>query len=420
MTSLRHLTGNAAVYIGANILNAAIPFLLLPVLTRVLSPADYGTVAMFGIVVSILSAFTGVSVHGVVAVRYFQLNAANHRRYVGACLAILVASTMVVLTAVALLHRWLVALTGVPLDWWIIAVLVSAAQVVVSIRLSLWQVQRKAMKYGGFQISQSVGNAGLTLLFVLAFGWSWEGRVGAMSIATGCAALAAIALLMINQEFTARFDRTHIRDALKFGVPLIPHTLGGFLMTAVDRFMITNMLDIGQAGIYMVGMQIGMVLGLLTDSFNRAYAPWLMEKLQGNDLDVDKKIVKGTYFYFFCVMLLAIGIGNLAPSLFSLLVGEKFRAAADVTVYIALGYAFGGMYYMVTNYVFYYGSTARLALITLGSGILNIIFNYYLIKANGYVGAAQAFMLAQAFSFLGTWYLAATARKMPWLTFALK
>lgn len=54
----RKLFGNAAIYLGANILNAGIPFLLLPILTRVLTPADYGIVAMFSVVVSILGAFT--------------------------------------------------------------------------------------------------------------------------------------------------------------------------------------------------------------------------------------------------------------------------------------------------------------------------------------------------------------------------
>ena len=66
------LFGNAAIYLGANILNAGIPFLLLPILTRVLTPADYGTVAMFGIVLSVLGAFTGLSVHGAIGVRYFS------------------------------------------------------------------------------------------------------------------------------------------------------------------------------------------------------------------------------------------------------------------------------------------------------------------------------------------------------------
>ena len=35
------------IYLVSNVLNAAIPFALLPVLTRVLDPSEYGQVAMF-------------------------------------------------------------------------------------------------------------------------------------------------------------------------------------------------------------------------------------------------------------------------------------------------------------------------------------------------------------------------------------
>ena len=45
--SWRGLVGNAAIYTLANVTNSAIPFLLLPVLTRVLSPEEYGLVTIF-------------------------------------------------------------------------------------------------------------------------------------------------------------------------------------------------------------------------------------------------------------------------------------------------------------------------------------------------------------------------------------
>ena len=93
MSDSRKLVSNTAIYFGANILNAAIPFFLLPILTRVLSPADYGTIAMFGICLSIISAFTGLSVHGAIGVRYFQLNKEELAEYVVTCMGILVVST---------------------------------------------------------------------------------------------------------------------------------------------------------------------------------------------------------------------------------------------------------------------------------------------------------------------------------------
>ena len=41
------LLRNSTIYLTSNILNALVPFLLLPVLTRYLTPDEYGQIAMF-------------------------------------------------------------------------------------------------------------------------------------------------------------------------------------------------------------------------------------------------------------------------------------------------------------------------------------------------------------------------------------
>ncbi|WP_050756126.1 lipopolysaccharide biosynthesis protein [Nitrococcus mobilis] len=410
----RGLLGATGIYVIGNILNAAIPFFLLPVLTRVLSPEEYGTVAMFTLVIGIMGAFTGLSVHGAISVRYFQLNERAIARYVGTCLAILAVSTVFILATAALTRPWLEAFTHVPGDWLMIAVLVSAAQFVVNIRLSLWQVKRQPIAYGLFQVSQSVLNASLSLLLVLGTTMAWQGRALGQALAAGGFMLIGLLLLWRNGEVSSPTSKDDARDALRFGVPLIPHALGGLMIVTVDRFMISNMLDVDRTGIYMVALQFGMVLGLIADSFNRAYAPWLMGALVNEDPVRDHKIVRGTYLYFAIASVAALAMAGMAPFVLTILAGEQFQQAADVVPYIAFGYAFCGMYYMVTNYIFFSGKTAYLAMNTFITGLFNVLATYFLIKMNGLVGAAQAFMLSQAFLFLGTWWIACRVRPMPW------
>lgn len=62
----------SAVYLFSNILNAAIPFALLPILTRYLSPAEYGEVAMFNTLLGALGAFVGLNVVGAAGRKYFD------------------------------------------------------------------------------------------------------------------------------------------------------------------------------------------------------------------------------------------------------------------------------------------------------------------------------------------------------------
>lgn len=410
------LFGNAAIYLAANILNAGIPFLLLPILTRVLTPADYGTVAMFGIVLSVLGAFTGLSVHGAIGVRYFQLEKKALAEYVGACIGILVISTAIIFLLVSVFGEWLVKLSGVPLDWILIAVVLSGFQFLGNIRLSLWQVLGEAKKYGAFQITQSLLNASVSLMLILMLGMAWEGR--ALGQAVAIMLFGIIALWWLTKEDLLRLSsdwRAHSRDALKFGVPLIPHVIGGLLIVAADRFIIVRLLDVAHAGIYMVALQVGQVLAIVTQSFNNAYAPWLMKNLSKSTEVLRIKIVRGTYLYFVVALAVAIVFGLLAPIFLSFLVGESFRTAGELVIYIALGYALGGCYYMVTNYIFFESKTKILAYVTFVSGLINIPLMFILIERNGIAGAGQAFVLTNAISFIGTWWLAQKVHPMPWL-----
>ena len=411
----KKLLGSVGIYLGANILNAAVPFLLMPVLTRVLSPADYGLIAMFGIVLSIVGALTGLSVHGAISVRYFQLEQGPLSQYIGACLAILVASTTVVSLLAVLFGDKIVSLTGLPADWLLVAVLISGLQFLINIRLVLYQVTGKAIRYGALQISQTMLNAAISLVLILAAGMAWEGRVIGQAVAV--VAIGAVALWSL---WCGGFIRRPVelaptvRDALKFGLPLVPHTLGALLIVTVDRFVIVEMLGMASAGIYMVALQIGQVVGLLTESFNKAYAPWLMRKLADRETVPRLAIVRGTYAYFVALMLIAAFIGVLAPWFLQILVGESFQQAGRFVIYMTFGFAFGGCYYMVTNYIFFESKTSLLAVVTAVAGLVNIPLTILLVKRNGLAGAAQAFMLTQLLSFAGTWWLAQKAHPMPW------
>jgi len=410
------LFGNASIYFGANILNAAIPFLLLPILTRVLTPAEYGTIAMFLVMVSIFSAFTGLSVHGAIGVRYFQLSKEDLADYVTSCIGILVVSTTAVLLIVMVLHHWIIKVSGISLDWLSVAVLVSGLQFLINIRLSLWQVSGMPWHYGGLQISRSLLDALLSLMLVLGFSMAWQGRL--IGYSTALLLMGVIALVWLyNDQLLRRTDtwKIHAKDALRFGIPLIPHTIGGMLMVLVDRIIINNLLGTDSVGVYMVALQMGMVIGLFTESFNKAYAPWLFKNLASEDKANKSAIVKGTYFYFLAILVITMLYGSLIPFVMQFLVGEEFLLSGELIIYLAAGFAFGGCYYMVTNYIFFAKRTEYLALVTFGSGVLNIPITYILVQEMQLKGAAVAFLITNIITFLGTWILSNRVYKMPWL-----
>jgi O-antigen/teichoic acid export membrane protein len=415
MNARRALFGSAIIYTMFAGVSAGIPLLLLPILTRLLSPEEYGKVAMFSVVVQILGTLTGLSVHGAVGMRYFDRDKLDFPRYVASCLMILLASTAGVLVLVLFALPWLEEFTKLPGHWLVLAVLLSGTNFIVQTQLSIWQSGRRALRFGMLRIAQAVTDLALSLLLVVVAGLAWQGRIGGIAIAGFATAAVAVVTLVRGRWLRFPVDRGYIENALHFGVPLVPHAIGGMLMAMVDRFMISNILDVASTGIYMVALQIGLALNLLNDALNRAYSPDLIEELKIGDPDRDVKIVRATYAYFLALLVAGVALGFLAPSILGVLVGAKFQAAAPVVIFITIGQAFSGMYMMVATYVFYAGRTANLAIITLTCGLLNVAISYWLLRTRGLEGAALAFMIAQTALFLGTWWLSNQSRPMPWL-----
>ena len=406
---------SAGIYTVTSIINMAIPFLLLPVLTRYMSPSDYGIVAMFGVLVSFVSPFTGLSVQGAVQRQYYEREHVHLPTYIANCLLILVVSSTLAFLLLFIFAEPISKVSSFPENWMWIVVIVPISGFINSIIVALWQVRIKPYTIGKYQIAQTLLNIGLSLLLVVSLGMAWEGRIEAQLITAVIFTFIGFVILKKEGWLKFKFNKQYIRNALCFGVPLVPHALGGVIMTMTDRFFITSMVGLEATGLYAVGYMFGMIICFVESSFNQAYVPWLYERLKNNDDQVKRNIVKVTYVYFLCIILLALSVSLIAPWFLTFFVGEKFAGAHVYVFWIAIGYAFSGMYKMVANYIFFAEKTHILAWSTLFCGGLNIMFNYILIKRNGAIGAAQSMCLTFLIFFVMTWVLSATVYKMPWL-----
>lgn len=392
--------------------NSAIPFLLLPLLTRVLTPGEFGLVVIFSTLVTAFAGLAGLSAHGAVSVRYFEPHG-DHPRYVGTTLAIMSATTVATMALALASTPWSAAWTGMPSSWLAIAVLAAAAQSVIQVRLVMWQVRSDALRYGAFQVLQTALNLALSMLLVLVVGMGWEGRTAGMSSASLLFAAIGVWSLHRARLVEWRFDRTYARDVLRFGLPLLPHVVGSLCIATSDRLMVAGLLSVHDAGVYAAGMQIGLVIGMLADAAVKALGPWMYARLVSTDPSAKRRIVRTTYLYFVGIALVALAFGIAAPRLL-LFVGESFRSSGSVILYIALGGAFSGMYLMVVNYIFFLKRNELLSAASLTVGTLNMAASYILIERNGAVGAAQAYALSQALLFLVVWRIAARIHPMPW------
>jgi O-antigen/teichoic acid export membrane protein len=298
--------------------------------------------------------------------------------------------------------------------WLELAVLSAALQAFVLIPLTVWQAAQNAVRYGVVQIGRAVLQGLVILVLVIPCGLGWKG-VAAATVVTHLLAAALVALPAARGWISARRSRVHVLDAVSYGGSLVPHTLGALAIVSADRFFINHFAGAAATGLYFAGYQVGSAVALVADSLGRAWTPWLFARLKQDDAAENRRVVRNVYLAFLGFALLAILVDALAPWVVEVLLTPEFGGSGDVVGWIALGFAFNGMYRIVSGFVFYAERTGTLSWITAFAALTNIILDVILIPQNGAIGAAQAQAAAFLVGFVATFAVAVRSRRMPWL-----
>lgn len=410
----KSLFKSSSVYTISTIVERAIPFLLLPILTRYLSTEEYGIVSMFMVIVGLTSPFVGLNSHSAILRSYFK-EKVDIPLYVYTALIIMFTSTGGVLFIFIAFSDFISKYTGLPESWLTFVVYICVGQFLINVLLNVWRAQKKALEFGIYKIFLSTLNVGMSVLLVVGFGYGWEGRVIGMLYATCWLGIISVYLLYSQDLIKFDYIKGYFKHAISYSVPLIPHILASYIITTSDRLFITNMVGIEETGIYTVGYKIGMIIQVLAISFDRAWVPWVFDNLSKAGKEAKRKIVKFTYSYFITIVLLAISLSFLASWFMKYLVAESFYIATSYVPWVAVGYAFQGMHFMTLVYILYEEKTHYLSILTFTAAVTNLGLNYLLISINGAIGAAQATFITYIILFLFTAIIAFKLYEMPWL-----
>lgn len=406
---------SGAIYAAANIASAAVPFVLLPLLTRVLSPTEYGVVVSFSLLVTLCMTLAGLNAHAALGVIWFKKPRETIPAFTGTALALAFGSTMLVACLVAVaLNWWPGFAASITPAWGALAAMTAGAGVILQCRLVLWQSQQQPLRNAVLQVFSSALNVGLSLLAVLAFGFGSSGRNGGIAVAALLMALLSLALFQRGGEVRWAPERYQLRELVVFGLPLILHTLAGVLLGTADRWSVSVHLGAHALGVYGAGAQLGMVMGILADAFVKAYGPWIYVKLASKDKADQRAAVGAVYIAMPAFFVLAALVGVALQCVSTLLLGVKYQEATSVLPWFMLGGAFSGVYLCTSVLFFFSARTGLLSLTTSGAAVCGALCTWQLVARLGIDGAAIGYALTQGLLALFTTVVAIRSFDLPW------
>lgn len=409
------LIRGSIVYGTSSMLSRAIPFFLLPVLTHYLSPSQFGLVSSIFVIQAVLSIVLDFGVSNYVSINYYQ----RHEQLpiiFSEAIAVYVGMSLVSIPVCLLADLLKPGIFQVSKVWIVCMVVSTGMRLIYNMLMMYWQLEQRPFLYLIFQNLSTLFETLFTLLFVIGFRFGWEGRAGSNFLVGGIAGLFSIFFFV--KKFDLKIISNSYRQILSVaidGSPMIMHGVGAWLITSMDRYLVTAFVSPYSGGIYSLASQMASIVGFITAAFNQAWAPYLYKTLSQNIHGSKQKLVKITYIYALTLIMICIAcyiaFAHIIPLIFA-------RSYGSATKYLPLMLGqmfFWGMYYMVTNYVFYAKKTRRLALVTLANGVFSFAINMIAIPRYGAWGCAFAGLISSCSYFFSVLYLSNKSYPMPWL-----
>jgi peptidoglycan/LPS O-acetylase OafA/YrhL/O-antigen/teichoic acid export membrane protein len=389
--ALRRLFGRGSIYTLVLAIQMSVGLLVLPVVTRLLSPAAYGRVAA-GLVVLLVISVVGAAGLPEAASRAYFTESDGHR-----AAHRLIVATLFIAVAVALVleltgTEW-APLLGVRYPGVLrLAVWGGAAGSVMLGTQTLLRVMDRVWAFLSVSLLASVGGQGIGLGLTIAFRTPTAYMAG-LVIGTGLAVVLGLALTGALRCGVPKLRE--LQRGLRMGAPFVPHSLASYLVASADRVAILAVLGLAAAGRYQVAYAIGGIGIALAIALNQAWLPLLLGTAEERRWEILTATSRSVHLI---AAFVAATIALSAPLALLVAVPGSYGRAALVPVsaivaFSVLPYVTGATYSQV---LFLTGKTRLFALAAPLAAVVNIALNIALLPVIGLVGAAVATVVAYA------------------------
>jgi O-antigen/teichoic acid export membrane protein len=317
----------STVYFAVTFLEMASALISVPIMTRLLSPAEYGMILLIANTSAIASLLFGYSLAQALPSLFTASPDEGHRRATATTIlwAIFFVSGIVhcciVLTATQLSQLKILAFqTSPPIA---LAGFASFAMTTSLSLANLVRLRERSSLVAWVQIPATLLQLGLLLYLLVSAQWGLSSLYLAMSVVG--AITTVVYIYALRRDLTGHFDWHILQDAARIAVRMLPWQLATLLATNTGGFLLARSGHLEEAGMFAIAAGLVAVMVGLSNSFVGAWTPFVLNRHTDPGLVATQRNV----FRLFSsgLMLAASGLALFAQEIFSILVGPAFRQA---------------------------------------------------------------------------------------------
>ena len=337
---LRSLMSDSALYGVGAIASRFVEFLLIPLYTRMFTPAEYGLLDLLLTTSAVLFVVSELQIVSGVARGYYEAEQKGRLpQLIGTALALYFVNAL----AWAALGAGAFALAGADLGagvgWGLVVPVLAVLlprQVFGLLQLVL-RFERRPREFVALSLADVVTSGALSLLLIVGLDLGIAGALWGLAASKALWSLVALAR---RRRLGWGVVGAAARAVLGYGVPLVPAVLAKWGQNYANRYLLLAQLSLFDVGLFGLAVRLAAVVAIADTAFRQAWDP-MAAKMFGEE-GREPVFARTLHLYLaaaFCVCTVLAAFGRDIVALVS---GREYAGAGTLVGFLAFGLLWNG------------------------------------------------------------------------------
>lgn len=401
MNKLRLFIENFIVYGLGGIINKLIPLIMIPIITYLMPDKTYfGISDMANTIVSFGTAIAVMGMYDAMYRMFFEKDDREYRERVCSTTLVFVLFSSIVVSILMIVFKNVLSRRFLGSADYSFIVYIAAANVFVegvnTVIASPTRMQNHRKTYLTTNIIGPLISYTMSVILLLKGYY-----LVAMPLGLAVSSLIIhVTYLCINRKWFSPglFDGDLLKALLPIGLPMAVNILTYWIFNSCDRLMITNLINVGESGVYAIGSKLGHASQLVYTAFAAGWQFFAFSTMK------EEKQVESNSAVFEYLGVISYAatmfVCALSYDIFRLLFRSEYLPGYIVAPYLFLAPLLLMLFQVIANQFLVIKKTWPNMLILLTGALSNVGFNYLLIPAMGIEGAAVGTLIGYMISLL--------------------
>lgn len=424
MSTKRQLFKQTAIYTMSDGISKGLSFLALPLVSHYLVPEELGIAANFDVLLSILMLLAGQSIVNSLPYFYYGKTMEERGKFISNLLFIIVVSNILFLILILLFTCNLEKYLHISLALQLLTLVTVISQLINATDLIVYRMEEKPFSFAKLQLSYTILSLSILCALVIRCELGALGKILSVVIASTVLSTIHFYLLYKRHYIVFSIDLSEIKSILRFGIPLLPHSLSFWFKSGFDKIILTTYCGLAANGLYSMAMSFGAMFTIFNSAFSNSFIPYLQKRLN-NITEENKKnevlnIVRLSYKLMAGFILISLVVIFFCWVAITYFLDEKYVESFQFIPWIITGLCFNAIYGIVIQFPYTVKKTLGMGIITFSGSIIQLILTFLLVSRFGVDGIKLSYVLGCFIIMIGVWIYSNKVYPMPWINAIFK